>query len=159
MTETVILAIITGVVTILTAIIGKLTFDVGRTKKDAKAAAADAKAAAADSKEARIQVKNSHDTNLREEGDERHAEIVETLKTVIRDMQGIREDNLSIKHDIGILHGSVRGLGRDITGLRETDSQARSDLAAAVTERNEQLEKVRLDIPALIRQECQRKEH
>lgn len=159
MTETVILAIIGGVVTILTALIGKLSIDVGRTKKDARAAATDAKAAAADSKEARIQVKNSHDTNLREEGDERHAEILETLKSVIRDVQGIRDDNLATRKDIGILHGSIRGLGRDITGLRETDAQARSELSAAVTERNEQLERVRLDIPALIRQECQRKAH
>ncbi|WP_417372732.1 DUF2746 domain-containing protein [Glutamicibacter protophormiae] len=152
MTETVILAIIGGVVTILTAIIGKLSIDVGRTKKDAKSAAADAK-------EARIQVKNSHDTNLREEGDERHAEIVETLKSVVRDVQGIRDDNQATRRDIGILHGAIRGVVRDITGLRETDAQARSELAAAVTERNEQLGRIRLDIPKLIRQECQRKSH
>ena len=114
---------------------------------------------ASDAREAREQVKNSHDTNLREEGDVRHEEILATLKNVIRDMQGVRDDNQATRKDIGILHGAIRGVVRDITGLRETDAQARSELAAAVIERNRELDRVRLDIPALIRQECQRKNH
>lgn len=112
-----------------------------------------------DAREAREQVKNSHDTNLREEGDVRHEEILEAMREVKRDMQGVRDDNQATRKDIGILHGAIRGVVRDITGLRETDAQARSELAAAVTERNRELDRVRLDIPSLIRQECQRKNH
>lgn len=112
MTETVILAIIGGVVAILTAIIGKLTFDVGSTKKDAKAVAADAR-------EARIQVKNNHDTNLREEGDERHDEQMTALKELARDVRGLREDHYETRKDIGMLHAEDRAGRRETLALRQ----------------------------------------
>lgn len=119
MTETVILAIIGGVVTILTAIIGKLSVDVGRTKKDAKSAATDAKSAAADAKEARVQVKNNHDTNLREEGDERHDEQMTALKELARDVRGLREDHYETRKDIGMLHAEDRAGRRETQALRQ----------------------------------------
>ena len=146
MSETVLLAIIGGVVTVLTAIIGKISIDVGRTKKDAKSAADDAR-------EARIQVKNSHTTNLREEGDERHAELVEKITELGKDVAGLRQDHQDTTKNVGLIHGALRGLRKDITGLRDADEQARTELTNAVTERHREINRLRAEIPEIIRRE------
>ena len=143
LTEPVMVQMITTLGLVITAILGGRKLNkVGR-----------------DAKEARDQTANTHETNLRDDLDSQHASVIEGLKEVILDIRGLRDDHQATRKDIGILHGAIRGVVRDITGLRETDSQARSELAAAVAERNEELNRVRLDIPSLIRQECQRKNH
>lgn len=43
-------------------------------------------------KAARTQVENNHSTNLREEGDERHAQNTTTLEAIQSDIRGIRRD-------------------------------------------------------------------
>lgn len=60
----------------------------------------------ADSKATRHQVENNHDTNMREENDERHDETVTLLKNVIatqklqgNDIGGIREELRALRTD------------------------------------------------------------
>jgi len=43
-----------------------------------------------DAAAARIQVENNHETNMREEGDDRHAENSSKLDTIIRDLSRLR---------------------------------------------------------------------
>lgn len=58
--------------------LAKVKSDVGQVKKDAAAA--------------RYQVENSHDTNLREESDTRHDEILSSISEARKDIGGIREE-------------------------------------------------------------------
>lgn len=86
--------------------------------KGTQAVAKDAKAAASDAKEARIQVKNSHTTNLREEGDERHEATMAALKELGRDVRGLRESSYATRQDIGLLHAEDRVTRRETQELR-----------------------------------------
>lgn len=74
--------------------------------------------AAKDAKEARIQVKNSHDTNMREEGDERHEATMSALNELGRDVRGLREDHYATRKDIGLLHAEDRVTRRETQALR-----------------------------------------
>lgn len=58
-------------------------------------------------KRVQAQVENDHTTNLREEQDERHAEnsralhwLVGTVKTLVRDVGGIRQDLRDLRADV-----------------------------------------------------------
>lgn len=150
MTETVILTIIGGVVTLLTALIGKLYFDASRTKqddkaaaKDAKSAASDSKAAARDKKNARVQVKNSHDPNLREEQDERHDASRALLKVLGRDVRGLREDHYATRKDIGLPHAEDRAERRETQELRRGFAEHPAQTAGLMPS----LEKIIQDCP------------
>lgn len=114
MPETVILAIIGGVVTILTAIIGKLSFDVGRTKKDAAAA-----------RQAAVKTEhsiNNRPTSLSDRLDglmdavskvqSTQREHGEKLTTHTRDLRGVRAD-------IGGLQGADRALREDVASTNQ----------------------------------------
>ncbi|QOC24404.1 hypothetical protein IC744_14055 [Microbacterium hominis] len=46
------------------------------------------------------QVENDHSTNLREEADERHNENTTTLRTIVRDIGGIRGDIRALRDDL-----------------------------------------------------------
>lgn len=72
-----------------------------------------------DAKEARVQVKNSHSTNLREEQDERHVATMDLLKELGRDVRGLREDHYETRKDIGMLHAEDRAGRRETQGLRK----------------------------------------
>jgi len=72
-----------------------------------------------DAREAREQVKNDHDTNLREEGDERHGEQMKALKELARDVRGLREDHYETRKDIGMLHAEDRAGRRETQALRQ----------------------------------------
>lgn len=72
----------------------------------------------ADAKATRTQVENSHTTNLRDDQDDKHAEVMRTIETVIemqraqgRDIGGMREDSRLIRLDI-------LGVREDVTKLR-----------------------------------------
>lgn len=78
---------------------------------------------ASDAKEARIQVKNSHDTNLREEGDERHEATMAALKELGRDVRGLRESSYATRQDIGLLHAEDRVTRRETQELRREFSE------------------------------------
>lgn len=58
-------------------------------------------------KRVQAQVENDHATNMREEADERHAEnaralhwLVGTVKTLVRDLGGIRQDLRDLRADV-----------------------------------------------------------
>lgn len=58
-------------------------------------------------KRVQAQVENDHTTNMREESDERHAEnsralkwLVGTVKTLVRDVGGIRQDLRDLRGDL-----------------------------------------------------------
>ncbi|WP_417364090.1 hypothetical protein [Glutamicibacter arilaitensis] len=76
-----------------------------------------------DAKEARVQVKNSHSTNLREEQDERHIATMELLKELGRDVRGLREENYETRKDIGMLHAEDRAGRRETQKLRQEFSE------------------------------------
>lgn len=85
-----------------------------RTRQHTKRAGDNAEAAAANTAVIRAEVKNSHSTNLRDEFDERHMQIMETLEHVVQQQ---RE------------HGnSIRSLDRGLGGLREDVRELRSNL-------------------------------
>lgn len=65
-------------------------------------------------KAARDQVENHHNTNLREEGDERHAENKALLETVLTRVDDLGERVTGVKAD-------VRGIRRDIGRLADAD--------------------------------------
>lgn len=72
-----------------------------------------------DAQEAREQVKNSHDTNLREEGDERHEATMSALREVARDVRGLRDDHQATRKDIGFLRAEDRAGRRETQALRK----------------------------------------
>ncbi|PRB78228.1 hypothetical protein CQ012_02235 [Arthrobacter sp. MYb214] len=76
-----------------------------------------------DAKEARVQVKNSHSTNLREEQDERHLATMDLLKELGRDVRGLREENYETRKDIGMLHAEDRAGRRETQKLRQEFSE------------------------------------
>lgn len=76
-------------------------------------------AAAKDAKEARVQVKNSHSTNLREEQDERHEMTMSALNELGRDVRGLREDHHETRKDIGMLRAEDRVTRKETQGLRK----------------------------------------
>ena len=112
MTETIILAIIGGVVTILTALIGKLSIDVGRTKKDAAAARV-----ASQKTENSI---NNRPTTLSDRLDG----VLEAVEKVQSTQKEHGEKLMTHTRDI-------RGVRADIGGLQGADRQLRKDVAAA----------------------------
>lgn len=80
MSDPVVVALITSANAIVTLILGaKLS---GRVKR------------------VQAQVENDHSTNLREEQDERHAELISNQKHAARDIGGIREEIRGMRKDI-----------------------------------------------------------
>lgn len=49
------------------------------------------------------QVENSHDTNMREEGDDRHAQNLAILKHLVDSVDGVMSDMRGMRRDIGRL--------------------------------------------------------
>ncbi|WDH80214.1 hypothetical protein PTQ19_07220 [Microbacterium esteraromaticum] len=89
MTEGVLVTIITAGQAIILALIGLLGVRLGKVKRDVSAA--------------RWQVENTHDTNMREENDSRHAEtkrwiddlsdnFTDQIKTLAKDLGGMRAE-------------------------------------------------------------------
>lgn len=70
-------------------------------------------------KEARDQTANTHTTNLREELDERHDEVVDALREVARDVRGLREDHHATRKDIGMLYAEDRATRRETSQIRQ----------------------------------------
>ncbi|MGP9727990.1 DUF2746 domain-containing protein [Glutamicibacter sp. AOP3-A1-12] len=80
-----------------------------------------------DAREAREQVKNCHDTNLREEGDVRHEATMSALKELGREVRGPCEDHYETRKGIGMpmvrwlfvfKRQSVHGLARGYEPVR-----------------------------------------
>ncbi len=135
MTETVILAIIGGVVTILTAFIGKLSFDLSRTKRDAKAARH-----ASEKTEHSI---NNRETPLSDRLDAvgkaadaavtAVASVAETLEDHGRKLDTHTKDLRGVDVSVGILRGADRDLQ---SGLADT----RRELADHIRESRKSVE-------------------
>lgn len=68
-----------------------------------------------DLSEIKDQVKNTHETNLREDLDLKFAELGTALG-------GVKSDLASVRDDIGGLHSETRDLRKDVTGIR-TDAR------------------------------------
>ena len=73
-------------------------------------------------KRVQAQVENDHSTNMREEADERHAEnasalhwLIGTVKTLVRDVGGIREDVRDLRADVRHERGRIDDLEDTIT--------------------------------------------
>lgn len=65
------------------------------------------------SKAARVQVENSHTTNLRDEQDGRHGEILAALEEVKSDVSGMKSDVRGIRRDIGRHSDELRDLRKE----------------------------------------------
>jgi hypothetical protein len=85
-----------------------------RTRSDVKQIGSDARIV-------REQVKNSHPTNMRDENDERHVEVMNELRT-------IKSTQATHGRQIGDLQTTTRGMKRDIGRLADADQeQVRED--------------------------------
>lgn len=98
MTESVIVQVIATVGLVVIAVITSSAAQ----RKDTKRAADAAESAAADAAIARDHLANNHDTNLREEGDERHIAVMngqrrleEGLHTLTQVVSGVLQDNIT----------------------------------------------------------------
>jgi len=94
-------AFISAVGVVLVAIIN-------RARQHSKNAREHAKVAADNSRLIVDEVKNSHTTNLREESDERHGELIEKLERVIAVQAEQGEAIHELRRDVGGLRGDVR---------------------------------------------------
>lgn len=105
LTENVLVALITTFGIIFTALSGTAVLIGQRTSRRVKTIEKDAA-------ETRYQVKNSHTTNLREEGDDRHEELTTLVRQVISTQatQGL---------DIGGIRSELRALRKDDTDQRD----------------------------------------
>jgi hypothetical protein len=71
-------------------------------------------------KAARKQVENSHSTNLREEGDERHEENKQLLHDVLERVAGVKSDIRGLRKDVGRLYDADRTHEERIHELERT---------------------------------------
>lgn len=72
------------------------------------------------SKATRAQVENDHSTNLREEGDERHAENTGLLRDLLERISGVKSDIRGLRRDIGRLADADRTHEERIHELERT---------------------------------------
>jgi len=72
-----------------------------------------------DTKQTLNQVQNSHTTNLREEGDERHGELVALVTTVLNVQKTQAEVQKAQAADIGGIRSELRDLRKDDAGQRD----------------------------------------
>lgn len=69
---------------------------------------------------ARVQVENNHDTNLREEGDERHHENTRLLNLAIQLIMGAKKDIRGMRYDIGRIYNRLDAQQSAIDDLEDT---------------------------------------
>lgn len=93
--------------------------------------------------EIRNQTQNSHTSNMRDDMDGKHAELVEGIRQ-------LRSEVGTIHGDIGAVRGDLRGLHRDITGLHEADADQMAALRQAVEEREAAIAAVRREVTAKV---------
>lgn len=97
----------------IAAVVVSVIFSI-RTRRDVKQIGSDAR-------EVKEQVKNSHDTNMREENDLRHAAVMKELRT-------IKSTQATHGRQITKLDRVQRGMQRDIGRLADADQeQVRED--------------------------------
>ena len=85
-----------------------------RAERSANNAAVQASNAAADAGIAKEQTTNSHKTNLREELDERHEEVVQLFKRAIGDLAHITETQKHHGDRMDRIQSDQRGIRRDV---------------------------------------------
>lgn len=127
-TETVILAIIGGVVTIMTALIGKLSFDLSRTKKDAKAArhASEKTEHSINNRSTPLSDRLDAVGKLSETAIAAVASVAETLESHGRKLDTHTKDLRGVDESVGILRGADRELQRGLAGTqRDLDQHIR----------------------------------
>lgn len=92
-----------------------------------------------DTKEARDQTANTHDINLRDELDDRHEKVTNTLESITdtlreaaRDIRGLREDHHETRRDVGLLHAEDRTTKRELRTLREEVTEQFNELNVTI---------------------------
>lgn len=114
-TQVTLIAQIGGVAVALITVIGGIAIAVlNRARQHAKVAAEN-------SAVVKNEVKNDHTTNLRDESDERHAEILAEIKSV-------REVQSNQGRQIAGLNKSVGGIRDELRGMRDDNRQVRKEL-------------------------------
>lgn len=76
-----------------------------------------------DAREARVQVKNTHTTNLREEGDERHGEIMDKLEALAETQTEQGRNIRGVRKEIGLLHEADRQVRRELSDHLEQTAE------------------------------------
>lgn len=122
----VLISLIGTIGTVLVALTGVAVALVGRTNNHARQAAVSSRAAAQDSALARDQVTNNHTSNMREENDERHQEILDLFAQAVvrvdlvagtqveqtKRLDSMASDQRGMRKDVGRLSDSMVDLGR-----------------------------------------------
>jgi hypothetical protein len=106
MSETVIVSIIAAIGAVAVAWIGRKLVTI---QKDTKAS--------------REQVENSHNTNLRDDLDGRHGEVMRVLDRLYRQFEGMGSDIRGIRKDIGRLESSDDRLDERIHDLEKKEGK------------------------------------
>lgn len=110
----VLIALIGAVGTVMVALTGIAVALIGRAGAHAKVAAVASKAAAVDSALAKEQVVNAHTTNLREESDERHTEIVDLFAAADRRIDAVATTQKEQGRRIDVMASDQQGVRKDV---------------------------------------------
>jgi len=114
-----VVSIVSAIGIVAVAILNRTRQHTKQTRDNAESAATNAATAAINSEVIKAEVKNSHDTNLREESDERHKVLMSTLELVVRTQQLQGKSIHSVQRDVGGLRGDVRELRSNLEAERE----------------------------------------
>lgn len=112
MSPEIVVGAITGIATIVVAVVGAV----------GKIITARISTLSSSVGEVRAQVKNSHDTNLREELDERHAETAEWFKETRRDIGGLRSELRALREGDQLLDRRMQFAEKQLADLKENRS-------------------------------------
>lgn len=120
MTDTVLTTLITAGQAITLALIGLVGIRLGKVKRDVASSKRDAAAA-------RWQVENTHDTNMREENDSRHAETKSWIDALRKHVSGeLRTFRVEVGKDFG-------GIRQELRDDRRANNEAIRALDGRVT--------------------------
>lgn len=127
MTEQILTTLITAGQAVTLGLIGLIGIRLGKVKTDVARVKTDAAAARSNSAAAREQVENSHETNMREENDSRHAETEGWIDALRRTVTGeIRNMRSEVGKDIG-------GIRQELRDDRKANNEAIRALDGRVT--------------------------
>ncbi|WP_313816332.1 DUF2746 domain-containing protein [Citricoccus sp.] len=87
-----------------------------------------------DAAEAKDQVANTHESNLRDDLDEKFGALAQDLGEMRRDVSGIRADHQATRRELGQLHGEDRAARREAQQMREEARDLRQRFLAHTEE-------------------------
>lgn len=113
------------------------------TKRELRSVAADARTAAE-------QTANTHDTNLRDDLDQKVARIERGLGSLADSQQATRDDVGGLHSEVRALRGDVNGVRADARQDRVSVAQVREDLNGFTRGREGAIDDLRDSIPSLV---------